>query len=74
MRLQYFESEWKDRPEWIDLAREKSKGLWREDYAMGTGIMVDEEDGAITGETGPAATISGHSGMAKIQDRNNGIL
>ncbi|RPB05418.1 hypothetical protein L873DRAFT_1630172, partial [Choiromyces venosus 120613-1] len=28
MRLQYFESEWKDRPEWILLAKEKSKSLW----------------------------------------------
>lgn len=33
MRLQYFESEWKERPEWIIQAREKAKGLWKEDYS-----------------------------------------
>ena len=27
MRLQYFESEWKERPEWIVQAKEKAKGL-----------------------------------------------
>jgi len=40
MRLQYFECEWKDRPECIQLAKEKSKGLWKEDDSMGTSIMV----------------------------------
>lgn len=33
MRLQYLESEWKERPEWIIQAREKAKGLWKEDYS-----------------------------------------
>ena len=66
MCLQYFECEWKDRPEWIELVREKSKGLWKEDYAIGTGIMVDEEDGAIMGETGPTTTISGPRGTTKF--------
>jgi len=67
MRLQYFECKWKDRPEWIEIAREKSRGLWMEDYSMGTGIMVDEKDGAITGETGPTARIWEHRGTAKFK-------
>ena len=42
MWLQYFESEWKERPEWIVQAKEKAKGLWTEDYSRGTSRVVIE--------------------------------
>jgi len=42
MRLQYFKSEWKELPEWIVLARERAKALWKEDYSRGRGEVAEE--------------------------------
>jgi len=42
MHLQYFESEWKERPESIVLARERAKALWKEDYSLARGEVAEE--------------------------------
>jgi hypothetical protein len=48
MRFEYFENEWEQRPEWIQTAKEVTRGLWQRDY-RGSGNSVGQ--GAAPGSS-----------------------
>lgn len=52
-KLKYFEIEWADRPEWVTLARTKSKELWERQYRT-----LQYVETANTAEFDPSSAVS----------------
>jgi len=50
-KLKYFEIEWKDRPDWIKLAKTKSQELWASEYRGSTYIDTAPVESSVPIET-----------------------